>query len=228
MQEKEQGLAAGKQDHLVGPPTALAADYFAFVATCFPVMCASDEFDFLPRARAAGRHYDKLDDLSPNRIGECLSSLRERQKACDLLACREKDLETRIDLELLKANMAGVLIELGMKEAWRHNPLLYLKIAFIGLDHALTKPAGEAKEREERVMSRLHAIPRLLRQGAENITTIPKSYLQAASAMINDCNAYLCELGSHWIQGGARPFAEELEKVRPSMVPVHQKSVRGL
>ena len=41
----------------------LAQEYFDYMARRFPVMCASDEFHFLPRAQAAANYYDKLDDL---------------------------------------------------------------------------------------------------------------------------------------------------------------------
>ena len=37
----------------------LAFQYFDYLARCFPVMCASDEFHFLPRAEdAAGERRD--------------------------------------------------------------------------------------------------------------------------------------------------------------------------
>jgi hypothetical protein len=39
----------------------VAESYFDYLAERFPVMCASDEFDFLPRAENAFKHYDKLD-----------------------------------------------------------------------------------------------------------------------------------------------------------------------
>ncbi len=46
-----------KDSHLI-----LAQEYFGDLARRFPVMCASDEFHFLPRAQAAADYYDKLDD----------------------------------------------------------------------------------------------------------------------------------------------------------------------
>ncbi len=133
------------------------------------------------------------------------------------MACREADLERRIDLLLLKANVAGILISLEMKESWRHNPLLYLKIAFIGLDHALTKPAGHTDEREERSFLRLQAIPALLRQGMDNLKNVPEAYCQAAMAMVNDCKAYLKETGKGFAGGAAGQFAEGLEKAWASL-----------
>jgi uncharacterized protein (DUF885 family) len=172
----------------------VAMQYFDYIAKCFPVMCASDEFHFLPRAEMASQYYDQLDNLDRDRIQECLSMLKEFQNRCNLITARENDLEKITDLELLKANASGILIELEMKESWRHNPLLYLKIAFIGLDHALTKPASDAEERTERALARLQAIPRLLQQAMDNINTVPKTYHEAAQAMLTDCKHYLTEI----------------------------------
>src|SRR5208337_2416455 len=123
----------------------LTESYFDYLAKCFPVMCASDEFHFVPRAAAASRYYDRMESLAPGFIEECILTLREFQRDFDLLASGEDDLERRIDLELLNSSIAGILIELEENRFWRHDPLLYLKIAFIGLDHALSKPAGSQK-----------------------------------------------------------------------------------
>ena len=45
------------------PHIKLSQNYFDYLAHRFPVMCSSDEFHFLPRAQAAARYYDRLDDL---------------------------------------------------------------------------------------------------------------------------------------------------------------------
>ena len=47
------------------PHIQLALRYFNDLAGRFPVMCASDEFHFLPRAEAAAGYYDRLDDMGP-------------------------------------------------------------------------------------------------------------------------------------------------------------------
>jgi hypothetical protein len=157
-------------------------------------MCASDEFDFLPRAQAASQYYDEIDDLDPDVIQERVSTLKQFQEKINLLAAHENELEKLTDLELLKASVAGILAELETEQSWRHNPLLYLKIAFIGLDHALTKPASEQKEKTHRASARLHGIARLLKQAVDNIDSVPKTYHQAALAMASDCNIYLAEI----------------------------------
>jgi uncharacterized protein (DUF885 family) len=169
----------------------LAQEYFDDLARRFPVMCASDEFHFLPRAQAAANYYDKLDDLDPAAIEESVEKLKTFQKAFSGLDQSHKPLETRIDLQILQANIAGFLIEFEKKRSWQYNPLLYLKIAFIGLDHALTKPAGGDGERLNRVMARLSDAQRVLGQAAKNIIAVPQTYLQASRSMIADSRRYL-------------------------------------
>jgi hypothetical protein len=189
----------------------LASRYFDYLAKCFPVMCASDEFHFLPRAERAGQYYDRIDNLDADAINECLFNLKELRDKFDRLARHENDFEKLTDLELLKANVAGILIELKMKQSWRNNPLLYLKIAFIGLDHALTKPASSPAERTERAFARLRAIPRLLQQAIDNIDSVPKTYYQAALAMLSDCKSYLTEISKSFASASSGHITEGLE-----------------
>ena len=75
------------------PVENLALQYFDYLARCFPVMCASDEFHFLPRAEDASRYYDNLEDFDVNKIEATISELKEFQKMFDVLASRENNLE---------------------------------------------------------------------------------------------------------------------------------------
>ena len=170
---------------------ALAEDYFYYLAQRFPVMCASDEFHFLPRAQAAVNYYDRLDDLDSQSIEGVIDKLKSFQKEFAHLEETQNNLETRIDLQLLQANIAGFLIEFDQKRTWQFNPLLYLKIAFIGLDHALTKPANEDGERVNRVLARLSDAHRVLGQAIKNITAVPETYHHASRSMAADCRWYL-------------------------------------
>ena len=174
--------------------TQLASDYFDWVAERFPVMCASDEFPFLPRARNAGHYYDRLDDLSADAIEEAIEALKEFQRRLNGVTISGEDLEGILDVALLRGNMSGALIELDRSRSWRHNPLLYLKIAFLGLDHALSKPASGEKEIRERARARLAAMPRLLQQAQDNLEGIPETHHQAALLMLADCRGYLAEI----------------------------------
>jgi uncharacterized protein (DUF885 family) len=173
----------------------LAQEYFDELAGRFPVMCASDEFHFLPRAQAAAHHYDKLDALDASALEQSIDELKHFQKHFARLDEADHDLETHIDLQMLQASIAGFLIEFDHKRLWQFNPLLYLKVVFIGLDHALTKPAENVVERNERLLARLSDARRVLGQAMENITTVPATYHQASRAMVGDCRHYLKRVG---------------------------------
>lgn len=173
----------------------MAVSYFDFLAERFPVMCASDEFDFLPRAENAAAHYGKLDKLESKAIEESIDQLKRFQKHFAAFNADASELERFIDLKLLQANAAGILIELDTKRSWQYNPLLYLKIGFIGLDHSVSKPAVDAREVRERALARLFSIPHILKNGMDNIQSIPETYYQASLRMLNDCKIYLNEVG---------------------------------
>jgi uncharacterized protein (DUF885 family) len=188
-----------------------AQRYFDYVADRFPVMCASDEFHFLPRAQAASRRYDKLENLEAGCIDGCIARLKAFRSEFDRSARCACNMEEQIDFELLKASASGILIELETNRSWRFNPLLYLKIAFIGLDHALTKPADTPRERLERAASRLDAIPRLFEQAKENLKHVPASYHRAARAMVCDCIDYLSEIEKTANNGNSKRLMEGLK-----------------
>ena len=183
--------------YITGDTSEIAERYFDIVARYFPVMCSSDEFHFMPRAEKATRYSDRLDNLDADAIAECISHLKEFRIDLDRLSGKTglspapADSEASMDLELLKSSVSGILIELEEKQTWRKNPLLYLKVAFIGLDHALQKPFTAQDEIRERVHARMRAIPRLLEQAAQNLTVIPELYRDAASDMLADCISYL-------------------------------------
>ncbi|MBW1697502.1 MAG: DUF885 family protein [Deltaproteobacteria bacterium] len=184
----------------------LADCYFGYLAERFPVMCASDEFHFLPRAQRASNYYDRMESLAAPAMEECISVLKSFKRDFKKRARKEKDLESRIDLELLQANASGILLELETHQIWRHNPLLYLKIAFIGLDHSLSKPFSNPKDRVKGTLSRLSSVSRLLKEGMDNIDGVAESHHNAASAMVEDCRDYLHQMAIILNRLGARAY----------------------
>jgi len=195
----------------------LAESYFNYLAKSFPVMCASDEFHFIPRVAAASRYYDSIEDMDASSIEAHVSALKEFQRKFQQLASEERDLERLIDLELLNSSIAGILIEFDENRSWAHNPLLYLKIAFIGLDHALTKPAENQKELMERALARLCAIPRLLRQALQNLDLVPAGYQQASLAMLNDCESYMHETERRLSNEDVAQLSAAFERTRSAL-----------
>ena len=199
------------------PHIQLALRYFNDLAGRFPVMCASDEFHFLPRAQAAAEYYDRLDDMGAIAIEECVGRLTSFKQELALLTAGEKDLETLIDLNLLTANVAGILIEMEQNKSWRHNPLLYLKIVFIGIDHALTKPAAHTRERIHRTLKRISAIPKLLNQAMDNIDGVPETYHQASRAMLHDGKQYFVKTVDDFCKQHPDLFSEGFQKAMAAL-----------
>ncbi len=168
-----------------------AESYFDYLARCFPVMCASDEFHFIPRAENAAKYYAKMENLDADAISESVDSVKKFQGRLPALRGQDDDLEKQLDLDLLNANINGFLIEFEQNRSWQYNPILYLKVAFIGLDHALHKPSSDSQETLERVFARLSLMTRILKQAAVNISRVPHAYYQASLNMIFDCRQYL-------------------------------------
>ena len=173
--------------------TRIANEYFALLARAFPVMCASDEFHFLPRVQEAVQFLDRVDELSQDAIGAVVASVRDLQKQLRKQRAAQ-DFEEEIDRQFLLHNMAGVLIELEEVQSWRHNPLIYLKIGCIGVDHALNKPYLDGGERLDRTAERLFGLKRLLNEGSKNLSAIPGPYYRVSLAVVQDAQKYLDEI----------------------------------
>ena len=53
----------------------IAGSYFSLLAKSFPIMCASDEFHFLPRVQEALQYLDRTDNFSHDAIADVLESV---------------------------------------------------------------------------------------------------------------------------------------------------------
>lgn len=172
----------------------IASQYFSYLAMTFPVMCASDEFYFFPRAEQAGTYYHRMENLKAEDLEEVIQELKNFRERISLCENQESELENRIDISLLQSNISGMLIELEKNRTWCHNPLLYLKIAFIGMDHSITKPLAEDEDFADRFYGRFNVIPLLLYNAMNNITSVPETYLRSSLAMIADGRKYVSEI----------------------------------
>ena len=174
--------------------TARIADtYFSLLAKTFPVMCASDEFHFLPRVQEAAGFLECMDDLSEEAITSAVDAVRGFQAQLQEQSI-QIDFEEEIDRQLLLHNMAGLLIEFEEVKSWCHNPLLYLKVGCIGVDHALNKPFQDTKERFGRTAERLSGLRKLIDQGSKNLSSIPGPYYRIALDVVQHAQKYFGEI----------------------------------
>jgi hypothetical protein len=212
----------------------LAGAYFTYLASKFPVMCASDEFHFMPRAEEACRFYERLDCMEEGSINDCIESVKAYRRDIDLLrkdpvfrkvgrkenhGLTPATLEDYIDLLLLQSSMSALCIEFEEHRAWMHDPLLYLKIGFIGIDHALHKPASTVQEAMKRVRARLEALPGLLEQAGRNLQGVPESYHHGALDMVEDCRGYLGKIAAAYPEHDS--FIEAAGKAAVALTTFH-------
>ena len=92
-----------------------------------------------------------------------------------------------------------------------------MKIAFIGLDQALTKPETGLGEKIERAVARLGEIPRLIDEAVQNLVNIPETYYHAARAMLTDCKLYLKETGKGFHAQPSDRLLKGLQRVRSAL-----------
>ncbi len=162
----------------------LAKEYFAHLARLFPVMCSSDEFHFLPRLAAPRERARGFDSLDPDLIEELLGStalLRAELLSLDTAAL---GLEAEIDRQMILSSMAALELDLKECPLFRHEPVLYLKIAGIGLAQALDMDLDV-------LSARIEGAARLLGQARANAGEVVELHLRAAADMAADLGAYL-------------------------------------
>ncbi|UCD85674.1 MAG: DUF885 domain-containing protein [Deltaproteobacteria bacterium] len=157
----------------------IATGYFSFMARNFPVMCASDEFYFFPRSSESVEYSGCLDQLGREEIEQSFLEVKGFLKDLENLKGEDLNLEEKIDLDLLRQSILTFLREYGQVRIWQKDPCLYLKIAMIGQDQALS-----TEKWEEKVLNRLTKIPDLLHQGELNLTDVSNLHREAALEML--------------------------------------------
>jgi hypothetical protein len=170
---------------------ALSEEYFSFLARYLPVCCLSDEFHFMPRVESARFHLRETDCLDRGFLeGACAKVKAWRAELRDLAGQGDAGL-----LGLLGQSMDSFLVHWEALRLWRRDPGLYLKVAFIGLDQALSRPAGESmEERSDLRRARLDAVPRLLSRGMRQVEDVPRPAREAALEMVGTCRDFLARV----------------------------------
>ncbi|MFH1487692.1 MAG: DUF885 family protein [Pseudomonadota bacterium] len=164
--------------------TIAAEKFFNHLGRHLPQQCASDEFYFLPRAEAALRYLDRLDDLSQERVEGHICYVRDLLSA--LPSEEMADPEEEIDRQILKGGMESFLREYGDAEVWRRDPTLYVKIPLFAVENALSRGKASPEGVKSYLFSVLDQIPGFLRLALKNLRLPPDMALQVASDMVGD------------------------------------------
>lgn len=175
---------------------SLINSYFAFLAQAFPVQCASDDFDAYPRAQAAAGHYHDLDDFDPEAMARRADKLRQFKNTFASEAVRAETALERAKYKTLVLCSRAALLDIESVKSWQRNPLLYLRVAFNGLDQAMHRNA-ERSRRLSRLASRVAALPRLFAQARENLRDVPARFKYAARVMAEDGTTHLLQIAGN-------------------------------
>lgn len=171
----------------------ISEDYFNYMAENYPVMCASDEFYFFPRAKKALSYFKYLDSLGQDKINQDVSYIKKLKNKIERLNARNLNLEAKIDIALLNQSMRSYLREFEQVKIWRKDPNIYLKICLFGISQILTKSLFIKTDSGQVLVSRIKKIPLLLTEAKINLTQIPRIYKQVSIEMVNVLIGYFKE-----------------------------------
>jgi uncharacterized protein (DUF885 family) len=195
-----------------------AKRYFNYMGKALPVLCASGICPYIPAARKAMAHMDRLDDFSPRAMDRNHEELKGFLSAFEKRAARTIGPENAL-YNALADNVRGVLLELFSVRPWQTSPQLYPLVAFTGLYHALTLPMDSTRKRQKSVRKRLRAIPGLLAQVQDNIETVTPLDRGAAQTMTRRCARYLQTISTN--------EAVAQDKAAASMLDACMKALRN-
>lgn len=162
----------------------IAGEVFAHLSRVFPVMCSSDEFHFLPRLGPSPGENPGLDSLDADLIEELLGKGAGWARELKSIDPALLDIETEADRRMLLSSLAAIDLDFGLSPVFRHEPVVYLKIAGIGLAQSLDMGT-------EVLDARLADAPRLLQEARANLAGVPGLHLEAAKNMAEDLGAWL-------------------------------------
>ncbi|PZR57020.1 MAG: DUF885 domain-containing protein [Candidatus Meridianibacter frigidus] len=101
-----------------------------------------------------------------------------------LRAIRQDDLspEAGYDFLIFRSRLEATLLSLQTEQDWRHSPSFYTGAASNAVFSLIKRDFAPLDARMRDAIVREHAIPELLRQGAQNITTVDATTAQIESA----------------------------------------------
>ena len=170
---------------------SIARDYFWHMSAHFPIMCMSDEFFFLPRARDSRNFLNIVDSLDQNKLSKDISYITRLREKLDTLSLSKKTgLDDLIDSAMLRQSMSSFLMQFDKIKLWRKDPTLYLKIILLSINQLTRKHAFDKYDLCACLLSRLVQIPRLLNEAKANLVMVDNIHLETAVSMLNAAILY--------------------------------------
>ncbi|UCH23675.1 MAG: DUF885 family protein [Deltaproteobacteria bacterium] len=183
------------------------AKIFETVAGNFPLASASDEFYFFPQVQSNRPKRKRWDSFTEDTISDVIKKLAVNVRKLDILTPKDSeseltDLETRIDLSLLKRITRTLIEQLTEVRAWETQPTWHLTIACVGMAQAMGSRDPAAKHEQAKELPvffdqaglALRQVPVLFRELGLEMVAATREYLVLLEQRVPEVKAALVAL----------------------------------
>jgi uncharacterized protein (DUF885 family) len=147
-----------------------------------------DRFGQFHPSIAAGNglhgHDGELEDFSSASIAAEMRWLRSVRSQLNVLDDRALTPDERVDRRILQGVVDGWILDLDTVRTWTRNPMIYVAAVSDGVHDLVTMESASPQVRMRHILTKLHAVPRLLAAARANVRAPPKVFVERAIAML--------------------------------------------
>jgi hypothetical protein len=171
----------------------ICRDFFAASADQFPIASASDEFYYFPQVKSQQRDWSCWDNFSEDAVCSFAKRLAGYEKDLDTFQHHhedavQEDLETQIDLSLLKSTVSTLREQLTEVRTWEKQPTFHLSIACIGIAEALESDDPSAG------VARAETLPFFIDNAIASLKNMPELFRDLGLSMLVETTRYFLSL----------------------------------
>jgi uncharacterized protein (DUF885 family) len=138
-------------------------------------------------AAAAGLHShdgvsmdEALDSFDPADLAAYATFLKDTERRAAELRTGDLSADDQADLDIVRDQIRGTLLELESIQAYKHNPTVYVELIGSALFNPLVLEYAPAEQRFGHIVARLKRVPRLLQQARANLVDAPEIWNKVA------------------------------------------------
>jgi uncharacterized protein (DUF885 family) len=130
-------------------------------------------------------HDGELEDFSADSIAAEIKWLRSMRRALNNYDARGLTPDERVDRNILQGVVDGWILDLDTVRTWTRNPMVYIAAVSDGVHDLITMESAPREVRLQHVLTKLHAVPRLIAAARTNVRAPPKVFVERAIAMLD-------------------------------------------
>jgi uncharacterized protein (DUF885 family) len=154
-----------------------------------------DRFGRFHPSIAAGNglhgHDGELEDFSSASIASEMSWLRAVRRQLNVLDAGALTPDERVDRRILQGVVDGWILDLDTVRTWTRNPMIYVAAVSDGVHDLVTMESAAPQVRMRHLLTKLHAVPKLLAAARANVHAPPKVFVERAIAMLGGVSELL-------------------------------------